>query len=133
MTVTVDFSRVDRPHVLQALAEYDELGGEAFLDTYGFKPARTYLLVHDGKSYDSKAVLGVAHRYATGVAATSEDFSGGLHGAVKCARGALVFEIDTSTPEQRDASRSVPKPLAPPGPRPLGLSCWRPRAATARW
>ena len=104
MTVTVDFDRVDRTDVLLALTEYDELGGETFLDTYGFKPARTYLLAHDGKTYDSKAILGVANRYATGTAATSEEFSGGLDGAVRVLEN-LGFEIHATTPtEPRDAS-----------------------------
>ncbi len=103
-TVTVDFDRVDQTDVLLAITECDELGGEAFLDTYGFKPARTYLLVHEGKTYDSMAILGVAHRYATGTAARSEEFSGGLEGAVKVLQG-LGFEVQaTTTPGPRDAS-----------------------------
>lgn len=106
-TVT-DFDRVDHTDVLLALTEYDELGSETFLDTYGFRPARTYLLVHDGKTYDSKAVLGVAHGYATGRPATSEEFSGGLEGAVQVLE-ALGFEVQAGTdpeaePEPRDAS-----------------------------
>ncbi|MEO7942846.1 MAG: hypothetical protein ABIR34_05540 [Marmoricola sp.] len=102
--MTVDFDRVDQTDVLLAITEYDEVGGEAFLDTYGFKPDRTYLLVHEGKTYDSKAILGVAHRYATGTAATSEEFSGGLEGAVKVLHG-LGFEVQATTKrEPRDAS-----------------------------
>jgi hypothetical protein len=99
--VTVDLSRVTETDVLLALTEYDELGSEAFLDTYGFKPARTYLLVHDGKTYDSKAILGVAYGYATGAAASSDDFSGGLTGAVKVLEN-LGFKIEANEP--RDAA-----------------------------
>jgi hypothetical protein len=99
--VTVDFSRVDSTDVLLALTEHDELGSEAFLDTYGFEPTRTHLLLHEGKTYDAKAILGVAHGYATGTAATTDDFSGGLEGAVKVLEG-LGFEI--ARPEPRDAS-----------------------------
>ena len=47
-------------HVRQAAAEYDELGQEEFLARYGFGRARAYLLIIDGKGYDSKAILGAA-------------------------------------------------------------------------
>jgi hypothetical protein len=97
--VTVDFTRVSETDVLLALTEYDELGSEAFLDTHGFQPARAYLLVHEGKTYDSKAILGVAYGYATGTPATSDEFSGGVAGA---ALGKLGFEIEANEP--RDAS-----------------------------
>ncbi|MFC8829565.1 hypothetical protein ACFT9I_29970 [Streptomyces sp. NPDC057137] len=68
---------VTRDHVLQTLAEYDGLGREVFLAKYGFKPARSYLIHHDGRRYDSKAVVGVAHRHVNGHALGSGDFSGG--------------------------------------------------------
>ena len=99
--MTVDFNRVDQTDVLLALTEHDELGAEEFLDIYGFKPARTYLLVHEGKTYDSKAILGVAYGYATGTSATSDEFSGGVVGAVKWLEK-LGFEVTSSEP--RDAS-----------------------------
>lgn len=63
--------------MLQTLAEYDDLSGEVFLAKYGFKPARSYLILHDGRRYDSKAVVGVAHRHVNGKALGSSDFSGG--------------------------------------------------------
>ena len=80
------FSSVTRHHVLQALAEYDTRGGEEFLDLYGFTPARGYTLVHESRSYDAKAILGVAHRHATGRLATSEDVTNGIAGAVAILR-----------------------------------------------
>src|ERR1700761_1806108 len=57
---------ITREAVLAAIAEYDELGQDVFLDKYGFHPARSYVLVYDGKSYDSKAIVGVAHGYLPG-------------------------------------------------------------------
>jgi hypothetical protein len=48
----------DRSAVLQAIAEYDQLGRESFLARYGFGPARSYFLLHNGKRYDSKAIAG---------------------------------------------------------------------------
>lgn len=68
-----------RESVLQAVAEYDQLGSEPFLSRYGFGSAKSYFLILDGKRYDSKAIAGVAHGYARpdlGPLAFSE-FSGG--------------------------------------------------------
>lgn len=86
------WSDVSRAHVLSAIEEYDRLGREAFLNEYGFRPSRGYELVHDGRSYDSKAVLGVAHRYATGTQARWDEFNGGKTGAAKVLR-ALDFDV----------------------------------------
>jgi hypothetical protein len=49
--------------VHQAIAEFDRLGRDSFLSTYGFGKARGYLLIHNGHAYDSKAIAGVAHQY----------------------------------------------------------------------
>lgn len=66
-----------RDTVLTAIAECDDLGRERFLADNGFKAAREYFLIHQGQSYDSKAVAGVAHRLATGQRVGSADFQGG--------------------------------------------------------
>ena len=64
--------------VLQALVEYDRLGQEGFLELYGFDRARQYLLVHEGKRYDSKAIVGAAHGFLPGQRPlASSEFSGG--------------------------------------------------------
>ena len=57
-------SDVTAEAVERALAEFDDLGRKVFLHRYGFGRARHYFLVHDGRDYDSKAVVGVAHRYS---------------------------------------------------------------------
>ena len=72
------FSSVSRHHVIQAIEEYDQRGGEAFCAVYGFTPQPQWLLHHDGRSYDLPAVVGVAHRFATGRLATSDDIAGSL-------------------------------------------------------
>lgn len=87
-----EFESVTRDHVLRALEEYDHRGADDFLAHYGFGKAREYVLLHDGKSYDSKAILGLAHRYATGAAAKRSKFSGGRDGAARILR-ALGFEV----------------------------------------
>ncbi|KQY41864.1 HNH endonuclease [Cellulomonas sp. Root137] len=63
--------------VTAALGEFDALGREAFLDKYRFGEARSYFVVHEGRRYDSKAIVGAAHGYATGERLTPDQFSGG--------------------------------------------------------
>lgn len=69
--------------VIKAMAEYDELGAEEFLDRHGFAPSRRYRVTHEGREYDSKAIAGVAHRYATGQNLTASEFSGGQQTVVR--------------------------------------------------
>jgi len=69
---------ITREAVLAAIAEYDRFGQDEFLSKYGFDRARSYLLIHDGKPYDSKAIVGVAHGFLPGERAlAARDFSGG--------------------------------------------------------
>jgi hypothetical protein len=53
----------DREAVLRAVAEYEELGPDAFLSAYGFRPARRYFLEVDGRRYAPKAIVAAAHGY----------------------------------------------------------------------
>ncbi|WP_371480561.1 HNH endonuclease [Kitasatospora sp. NBC_00315] len=73
---------ITRESVLKAVDEYDRLGQDAFLSTYGFGQARNYLLVHEDREYDSKAIAGVAHRYEYGTALLPTEFHGGTAEAV---------------------------------------------------
>ena len=52
----------DPDAVLRALAEFDQLGHEALRHKYGFGKAVRWYLEHNGRLYDTKAVLGVAHK-----------------------------------------------------------------------
>jgi 5-methylcytosine-specific restriction enzyme A len=64
--------------VVLAIEEHDELGQEDFLRKYGFGRARQYVLIRDGKPYDSKAIVGAAHGYLLGEAPlAARNFSGG--------------------------------------------------------
>lgn len=67
----------DPAAVHKAIEEFDERGREAFLNEYGFRPARDYFVVVRGKRYDSKAIAGVAHLYERGSILTAGEFSGG--------------------------------------------------------
>jgi 5-methylcytosine-specific restriction enzyme A len=76
--LTVALNDITRGAVLRAVGEYDELGQDGFLARYGFDRARQYLLAHDGKRYDSKAIVGAAHGFLPGERAlTAGEFSGG--------------------------------------------------------
>lgn len=71
--------------VHQAIAEFDELGREPFLRTYGFGTAKDYMLLVDGREYDSKAIVAVAHKYLPGDGRPlrSDELSGGVADAVR--------------------------------------------------
>ncbi|MDX6744711.1 HNH endonuclease [Actinocorallia sp. A-T 12471] len=69
--------------MLETIAEFDELGQAGFLALYGYPAARRYLLIHDGKEHDSKAIAGVAHNYEYGNALTWQEFSGGKDGVAR--------------------------------------------------
>lgn len=89
----------DRDAVLRAMEEFDRLGPDQFLSTYGFKPAHIYVLRHDGKDYDSKAIAGVAHEIQLGRPLPASTFSGGEATVARKLRS-LGFEV-IRRPEQR--------------------------------
>ncbi|WP_305094534.1 hypothetical protein [Prescottella sp. R16] len=93
MTPKVDLSALTRQSVLDAITEFDALGQTEFLQRRGFKRAKNYRLVHGGRFYDSKAIVGVAHGYATGVFVDNTGFSGGLATVAECLSG-LGFVVD---------------------------------------
>jgi hypothetical protein len=68
---------ITRESVLKAIAEHDELGRETFLETYHYGKARSYILIYEGRDYDSKAIAGVAHKWDQGRALAPGEFSGG--------------------------------------------------------
>jgi 5-methylcytosine-specific restriction protein A len=74
----VTLRELSRREILQAVAEYDRFGQDRFLEKYGFGKARSYRLVVDGKTYDSKAIVGAAHGFLPGrESLAAADFSGG--------------------------------------------------------
>ncbi|WAL70011.1 HNH endonuclease [Amycolatopsis cynarae] len=67
---------VTREAILAAIDEHDQ--DPAAFERHGFGPARTYMLVHEGREYDSKAIVGVAHGYLPDrEALRPAEFSGG--------------------------------------------------------
>ncbi|WP_285565273.1 HNH endonuclease [Streptomyces sp. RTGN2] len=86
---------ISRDGVLQALTEYDDLGQDEFLSKYGYKPATGYFLLHEERTYDSKAIAGVAHKFDQGRALRHDELIGGRsHAARWLAR--LGFTIRSS-------------------------------------
>lgn len=73
----MQLTRVTQASVLRAIAECDRLGRERFLEDNGFREAREYYLLHGGGVYDSKAIVGVAYRFDTGIKVVAGDFTGG--------------------------------------------------------
>src|SRR4051812_34670862 len=98
-------AEVSQGAVLEAIAEFDELGSEAFLSKYGYRNALTWVLLHDGKEYPSKAILGVAYskQFPDRVPLRETGtYTGGVDSVVRRLR-ALGF-----TAERRDAEALSP-------------------------
>ncbi|GGP48408.1 HNH endonuclease [Streptomyces calvus] len=91
-------SDLTRGEVEQAMEECDRLGRDAFLQHYGFRRARRYLLVHRGSHYDTKAIVGAAHGFLAGQQPlAASDFSGGAEHAAGLLRG-LGFDVVDQQP-----------------------------------
>lgn len=84
---------ITRAEILKAIDEYNRLGRSAFLHEYGFGQAVSYFLVHHGRTYESKAIVGAAHGYLPGQQPlTSHDFRGG-RATVRKVLENLEFEV----------------------------------------
>ena len=72
---------VKKEHVYEAIKKFKEMGQERFLEEHGFRKAKTCWLIHEGKLYDSKAIMGVAYGFANKKAGPltprDDDFYGG--------------------------------------------------------
>jgi 5-methylcytosine-specific restriction protein A len=91
---------IDRRDVLAAIAEFEDAGREEFLSKYRMGKAKSYLLVHDGREYDSKAILAAAHGHHPGLEPLrASDFSGGAKGAAKYLQK-LGFDVPAPTPKR---------------------------------
>jgi 5-methylcytosine-specific restriction protein A len=94
----VALRELSRREILQAVAEYDRLGQDRFLEKYGFGAARSYWLVVDGKAYDSKAIVGAAHGFLPGQEPlAAADFSGGAATVGRLLSG-LGFQVTQAMP-----------------------------------
>lgn len=103
-------SITDPSAIRKAVEEFDRVGRDNFLRKYGFGSARGWMLVHEGREYDAKAILGVAHRYQHPELGhlSSDQFHGGLATAKRLrAMGFTVAEPD-HVPQQSTADQNQP-------------------------
>ena len=91
----VAVSDVTTEGVEHALAEFDRLGRDAFLAQYGFGQAPGYFLLRDGRRYDCRAVVGVAHGYDRPDLGPlrPQDFAGSDATVAGCL-GSLGFDVE---------------------------------------
>jgi cold shock CspA family protein/MoxR-like ATPase len=80
----VEWSRkqVPRGAVLRAIAEFDRHGRDETLQLHGFRRALDYVVVYEGKEYDSKALYAIAyglHYPHDPPLRDQQGFSGGVH------------------------------------------------------
>jgi 5-methylcytosine-specific restriction enzyme A len=101
----VPISELTEPLAVHAaIAEFDELGRDAFLEKHGYRRARQYFLrAPTGRFYDSKAIAGVAYGYQFPEHGPlrSAEFSGG-EATVKSQLERLGFEIARNDQSYRD-------------------------------
>lgn len=99
-------SDIDRAAVLRTIEDFDRLGRLGFLKKHGFRRSRSYFLVHEGKPYDSKAIIGVAHGYSGGnrIPLSASDFNGGGATVGKLLRS-LDFDLQVSSEPPAPSSR----------------------------
>ena len=97
-----------RGPILKAIAEFDSIGQEPFLAKYGFRPARAYWLNYDGRSYNSKAIVGVACRYVPGSksALRPDEFFGGSRTVAPLLRR-LGFTVEVHKIENEDRNTEI--------------------------
>ncbi|UVK38726.1 HNH endonuclease [Mesorhizobium sp. AR10] len=123
----MSLSDLTRSAVELAIAEYDEIGPERFLEKYGFAKARKYFLVIGNREYHSKAIAGAAHGYLPGqsMPLRSIDFSGGEN-TVAHVLDNLGFVVRSTQPKPRNPTWNrdelilaldlyLENPASPPG------------------
>lgn len=88
-TITTRGQTVSRADVLRTIEHCDALGKDTFLARYGFQDSVRYHLRHSGRSYPSKAILGVTLKL------THDRFFGGAADTVPLL-GQLGFHVRNS-------------------------------------
>lgn len=95
---------IDREAVLQAMDECDRVGREAFLTDNGFERPRQFYVQHQGRLYDAKAIVNVAHRHRYG-ALSEPPISGGRAHSNKVLDN-LGFTIIDGAPKAVDGEKA---------------------------
>ncbi|MGN8160352.1 HNH endonuclease [Salinisphaera sp. SWV1] len=122
----------DRNAVLKAITECDRLGRASFLEKYGYGKALRFVLLHDGKQYDSKAIVGAAYEHQFGKLLRSTDFSGGQASVVpKLASLGFTVVALAITDDTSALSEEVPDSMWEGGKRTVTVNAYE-RSAEAR-
>lgn len=121
-----------REAVLKAVAECDRLGRSAFLEKYGYGKALKFVLLHNGKQYDSKAIVGAAYEHQFGKPLRNTDFSGGQASVVPklASLGFKVIAIEV-TDDTSALPEEVPDSMWEGGKRTVTVNKYE-RSAEAR-
>lgn len=98
-------SDISAPDVRKAIDEFRELGRAGFLDQYGYEDAARWELVVDGERFPSKAILGVAHKFARPDLGPLRELSGGPQTTTALRR--LGFEVE-DLHEEGSAGNATP-------------------------
>lgn len=105
------------------MAEHDTRGTEDFLGVYGYAETRGSTFEHEGQRYPSVAVVGVAHRFATGRLPSVDEFHGG-DPAVE----ALLRRRGFDLPEPAGTTRAAtPRTRTAAAPRARATAATKPR------
>jgi hypothetical protein len=128
---------IDARTMQQAVAEFDEQGRTRLLKRYGFSRSSKFYLIHGQHLYDTKVLVAVAYRHATGRTLHHSKFSGGAQTQAIFRRlsrqdssFARVFE-DTLGELRNLANEYDRIPRAWTDLRELGFSKWIPLAKYA--
>lgn len=95
---------IGREAVLKALGEFDRAGRDGFLEHHGFDRAERYYVQYDGRLYDAKAILNVAHHHEHGALPDPVISGGRAHSNRLLA--ALGFAIVDSQPASIEGERA---------------------------
>ena len=87
----------DPAAVEEALAKFDRIGRKAFLEKYGYGMALSWVVIKDGREYDSKAIAGAAHGYQFGQHAETANLFGTPLGVLSPALPHPRFEATLET------------------------------------
>lgn len=68
---------IDVPAMREAIAEFNRQGRRWLLKQYGFSRSSKFYLIHGQRLYDTKVLVAVAYRHATGKTLRHSEFSGG--------------------------------------------------------
>ena len=87
-----------RAAIEEAIAECDALTPDVFLKKYRFKRSRLYPLEYRGRTYDSRAIVGVAYGKQYGTPLKSREFSDELPTVARLLKNLQFYVRDTAHP-----------------------------------